>query len=88
MFLIERDIEGWKNDMNDYQHKRKNVQWQSQEPTKHVTYRDVKTKDAEYNPIMQKYRQNEKVKLIESLVVLKVNRRKWQLQERSLTLTE
>lgn len=61
MFLIERDIESWKNDMNDYQNKRKNVQWNAQERSKPITYSDVKRKDAEYNPVLQKYRQNEKV---------------------------
>ena len=62
MFLMkERDIAGWKNEMADYQNKRKNIQWASLEPPKKVTYRDVKMKDAEYDPIMQKFRQPEKV---------------------------
>ena len=69
MFLVDKDINDWKNDMHDYQNKRKNVQWEPQHTPKIITHADVKLKDSEYDPIMQKFRHQDKVIDFLSLVI-------------------
>jgi len=77
MLLPESDINSWKEDLRNRDVQRKNGQF---DPTKTqfnkpVTWRDVKQKELEYHPILQKFAQEEKVCLMEVNELIKIG--KW-----------
>ena len=47
----------WKDEINEYAHKKKNIQFDPV-PYKKVTHEFIKQQDAVYNPITQKYSNN------------------------------
>jgi len=53
------DITGWASDLKKYQIDRKSLQWGPTEKPKLITYRQVKEKDDEFNPILQTFRNKE-----------------------------
>jgi len=62
MFFPENDITSWKEDLKarDAQRKNANQDTSKQQFTKPVTWRDVKQKEIEYHPILQKFAHEEK----------------------------
>jgi len=62
MFFDEKDIQSWKEDIKSQENQRKQGKFASTsvQYTKPVTWRDVKQKEMEYHPILQKFSQEEK----------------------------
>jgi len=62
MFFPESDINSWKEDLKARDVQRKNAQQDTSKIqfTKPVTWRDVKQKEVEYHPILQKFAHEEK----------------------------
>lgn len=63
MFFSDSDINSWKEDIRsrDSQHKNAFQDAPKTQFTKPVTWRDVKQKEVEYHPILQKFAREEKV---------------------------
>lgn len=63
MFLPESDVSQWKEDLKRHDFQRKNGAQEAAKTqfAKPVTWRDVKQKEAEYHPILQKFSQAERV---------------------------
>jgi len=62
MFFPDNDINAWKEDLKarDVQRKNAHQDTAKQQFTKPVTWRDVKQKEVEYHPILQKFAHEEK----------------------------
>ena len=61
------DITGWASEIKKYQNDRKSLQWGPQEKPKLITYRQVKEKDDEFNPILQTFRNKEQENLLKKI---------------------
>jgi hypothetical protein len=61
MFFPENDIQSWKNDLKEYDLKRKTFQIERVEKPVQITHKDVKLKDIQYHPILQVYADKNKV---------------------------
>ena len=56
MFTTTREqLTSWKNDMQKYEKSKQKLSWKMPPPVKIVREWEVKSKDYEYNPILQKY---------------------------------
>jgi len=63
MLLPESDIAAWKEELRGRDAQRKTAQQEAMKTqfSKPVTWRDVKQKEQEYHPILQKFARDEKV---------------------------
>jgi len=63
MLLPESDIAAWREDLRGRDAQRKTAQQEAMKTqfNKPVTWRDVKQKDLDYHPILQKFARDEKV---------------------------
>lgn len=77
MLLSESDKREWAESIKKYQHERKE---KTIEPSRnqYITYQEVKKKEIEYHPILQKYKEEEKEsnKLSKDLVKIKKDQSK------------
>lgn len=60
MFFAENDVEGWKNDLKSYLHEKKLKKIEPVRVEK-VSHRDIKQKEVDYHPILQKFQSEERV---------------------------
>jgi hypothetical protein len=60
-FVPENDISQWKEDLKNYDVRRKTVTWKDFQPIKPTTFKEVKQKELEYNPILAKYADEQRV---------------------------
>lgn len=60
MFFEEKDVESWKNDIKHYFAEKKRKEVESVH-VKKVTHRDVKQKEVDYHPILQKFQSEDQV---------------------------
>jgi hypothetical protein len=55
----ETGKEEWKKTIMDYDKGKKALEWTMNPPVKHVTQKEIKSLDTRYNPILQRYNNNE-----------------------------
>ena len=56
-------VDSWKEMVKNYNEERhRSIKRDSTDFSKVVTFKEVKAREAEFNPILQRYRENEKVK--------------------------
>ena len=78
MFVADSDVNSWKEDLRGRDVQRRNAQeeLQNMKFSKPVTWRDVKQKDLEFHPILQKFADGEKVNFLFPLFLTLSGKRK------------
>ena len=75
MFLDQNQINIWKNELNTYNIQRTKTPWDNFKPNKIITLKDVKSKEIEYNPILQIYASPDRVCLVSFTSLIMKGRR-------------
>ena len=75
MFLDQHQINIWKNELNTYNIQRTSTPWDNFKPNKIITLKDMKSKEIEYNPILQRYASPDRVYLLSSNSLIMKGRR-------------